>query len=127
MPNDTEALDAILERVRDSARALSKVAITVSLWIADYLDRLIADPDRQIGGDDSLLEADIAGALRAPPAATTWPLRARQTPHARSARRQPGASRIIVISTPYTFSLNRFRYRGARLSRVPVLDSSRKS
>ena len=57
MPTDTETLDAILDRVRDSAQARPTETLALSLRIADYLDHLVADLDRQIQSDDGLLSA----------------------------------------------------------------------
>ena len=44
-----------------SGQAVPKVALAVSRWVADYLDLLVADLDRQIQAGDGLLEAMAAG------------------------------------------------------------------
>ena len=48
-----------LTRVRENAQALPKVAAALSLWIANYLDLLVADIDRQLSSDRGLLDAMI--------------------------------------------------------------------
>lgn len=48
-------LDDNLTRVRENAEALPKVAAALSLWIADYLDLLVADVDRQLSSDRGLI------------------------------------------------------------------------